>query len=88
MTRMASEQERADHDRDLRKHEPLTERDTIIESLPKRGNDFYPQAEAPNAWVYIDDTGRLSILLKEGGWLGIKSDNFASIEADLAPFSD
>jgi hypothetical protein len=55
----------------------------ILEALPTEPfNGGF--GKPPNAYVYIDDSGRLNILL-DGGytWLGTQIEN---VEGDQAPF--
>lgn len=59
-----------------------SERKTILKELPRKENGEW------NARVTVDPFGRLSIMLKDGGWLGVKPEDFAHIEADLAPYAD
>jgi hypothetical protein len=63
------------------------ERDEIVSALPTQPIGFAPTGEC-NAWVYTDPTGRLCILPKDGGWLGIEQKHFEHVLADVAPFSD
>lgn len=60
-----------------------SERDTIINegSIPK---EEAPYKFIPNAYVHIDDFGRIGIFPVAGGWIGSKIGNF---QGDLAPFS-
>jgi hypothetical protein len=62
------------------------ERDEIIAALPRKATGFCPTTT--NAFVYIDTTGRLCILPKDGGWLGIEQKNFQHLLGDIAPFCD
>ena len=62
------------------------EADAILNDLPRHLNaDGYPKFD-PNAWVYIDGSGRLCILPLNGGWLGIKEDNLVYVDGDFSPF--
>ena len=63
------------------------ERDDILEALPRRSVIWSDVAEPGNAHVYIDTMGRLNIMLKNGGWLGIEPKNFQHVLADIAPFA-
>jgi hypothetical protein len=61
-------------------HNDETQR--ILDQLPREpltGGFGKP----PNAYVYIDDAGRLGILLDSGPWLGAKLEH---IKGDAAPF--
>ena len=66
---------------------PDVELETILDELPATKGIERPPG-APNAWVYVDGFGRLAILLKEGGWLGLEPKRFEHLQADIAPFSD
>jgi hypothetical protein len=64
------------------------ERDNILASLPKQNSNHEPKRDEPgNAHVYVDQNGRLNILLKDGGWLGVRPEEFKHLLGDIAPFA-
>jgi hypothetical protein len=65
------------------------EADAILAGLPRHFDQEsgYPKTE-PNAWVYIDASGRLCILPTDGGWLGIDEKNLGYVHGDCTPFTD
>lgn len=60
----------------------------ILEVLPRETLEYGCCKGEPNAWVFVDNFGRLSILLKDGGWLGVEPEDFEHhLVADMAPFA-
>jgi hypothetical protein len=62
-----------------------SERDTIINegNIPHCSMKNTNVSE-PNAYIHVDEFGRIGIFPIGGGWIGSKIGNF---QGDLAPFS-
>ena len=57
----------------------------VLQWLPRR---YDGRDELSNAYVFIDNSGRLNILPCTGGWLGLLPTDFDCLQGDVAPFSD
>lgn len=57
------------------------EADVVLARLPRKDPMVAPFPE-PNAWVYIDASGRLCIQPVGGGWLGLEEKNLAYLHGD------
>lgn len=61
------------------------EAENILEYLPRMTPNRYPKSE-PNAWIFIDASGKLCILPRDGGYLTIDDEDLNVLDANLAPW--
>ena len=64
------------------------ELDEILEDIKRCHGLKEGLGKGNDAVVFIDDSGRLNILIDRVGWLGLDEKDLSHLHADVAPFSD